>query len=121
MGWSNANKVGLVLLAICAAANMVPVPVPDGAPAGPPLGVLIANAVLGLIAVIAIVHAWRTDSRRFLWLVITVSVINLLLALPAFVVDGVPDSIQVIVAIYTAVSVLGLALTLKPNRPASAA
>jgi len=121
MGWSNANKLGLVLLAMCAAANMVPVPVPDDAPAGPPLGVLIANAVLGFIAVVAIVHAWRTDSRRFLWLVIAISVVNLLLALPAFFVDGVPDNIQVIVAIYTAVSVLGLALTLKPNRHAGTA
>ena len=118
MGWSNANKLGLVLLAVCAAANMVPVPVPDDAQAGPPLGVLIANGVLGFIAVIAIVHAWRTGNRRSMWLAVAISVINLLLALPAFFVDGVPESIQVIVAVYTVVTVRGLALTLKPNRPA---
>ena len=116
MGWSNANKLGLVLLAARAAMNMVPIPVPDDAPAGPPLGVLIANGVLGFIALILIVHAWRTGSRRSMWLVVAISVINLLLALPAFFVEGVPENIQVLVAVYTAVSVLGLALTLKPSR-----
>ncbi len=61
--WSGANKVGLLLLAIAAAVNLVPMPAPEGA-AGPPLAILIAAAVLGLIALIGVVVAWSRNNRK---------------------------------------------------------
>lgn len=114
MGWSNANKLGLAMLAACGLVNMIPMPVPDEAEAGPPIGVLIAAGILGLIAIIALAHAWRTGSRRSAWAAIVISVVNGLLAVPAFVVAGVPGSVQVLVAVFLAVTALGIVLTLKP-------
>ena len=63
--WSGANKAGLVLLAIAAAVNLIPMPPPEGA-GGPPTPVLIASAVLGLVALIAVVVAWSKNSRNCL-------------------------------------------------------
>lgn len=116
MSWSNANKLGLAVLAACGLVNMIPFPLPENGEPGPPIEILIAAGILGLIAIIAVVHAWRTASRRSAWIAIAVSVINVLLALPAFFVEGVPSGIQTLVAVFTAASLLGIALTLKPNR-----
>jgi hypothetical protein len=115
MSWSSVNKVGLVLLALVGASNLVPWPAPPDAQNGPPMGVLIAGAVLGVIAIIAVIHAWRKGNRRSAWVAIGASVINALLAVPAFFVDGVPSSIRNLVAVYIAVTVVAIALTLKPN------
>jgi hypothetical protein len=116
MAWSNPNKLGLALLAACGLVNMIPFPMPDEAEAGPPLGVLIAAGILGLIAVIAVVHAWRTGNKRSVWIAVVVSILNALLAVPAFFVDGVPSGVRMLVGVFIVATVLGIALALRPNR-----
>ena len=63
MQWSTVNKVGLALLALVGVTNFVPWPMPADAEAGPPKGVLIAGVVLGIIAILAVIHAWWKGSK----------------------------------------------------------
>jgi hypothetical protein len=116
MTWSPLNKIGLFLLALCGVANLVPWPMPPGAQAGPPKSVLIAGVVLGVVAILAVIHAWWKGSKASAWIAIAVSVINAALAVPAFFVDGVPTSIRHLAAIYVAATVVAVALTLAPRR-----
>jgi hypothetical protein len=116
MSWSPLNKIGLILLALCAVANFVPWPTPPGAQEGPPQWVLIAGVVLGIVAIVAVVHAWLKGSKASAWVAIIVSAINAALAVPAFFVDGVPTSIQQMAGVYVGATVVGVVLTLAPRR-----
>jgi hypothetical protein len=112
--WSGANKAGLVLLAIAAAVNLIPMPPPEGA-GGPPTPVLIASAVLGLVALIAVVVAWSKNSRKAALVAVGVSILNALLAVPAFFEPGIPTSWRTLAGVFIAWTVVAVALTLKPN------
>ena len=113
--WSTTNKVGLVLLALAAVANLVPVPSPEGA-AGPPLAVLIAAAVLGLIALISVIVAWRRGSKKAALVAVGMSILNALLAVPAFFEPGVPTWLRALAGVFIAWTVVAVALTMAPNR-----
>ena len=115
MNWSPPNKIGLLLLALCGVANLVPWPIPPGTP-GPPKSVLIAGAVLGVVAILAVIHTWWKASKASAWIAIVASVINAVSALPAFFVDGVPTSIRHLAAIYVVATVVAVVLTLLPRR-----
>ena len=116
MNWSPLNKLGLILLALCGVANFIPWPMPAGAQAGPPKGVLIAGVVLGIVAILAVLHAWLKRSKSSAWIAVIASLINAGLTVPAFFVDGVPTSIRHIAAVYVAATVVGVVLTLLPRR-----
>ena len=113
--WSGANKAGLVLLAVAAAINLVPMPTPEGE-GGPPVAVLIAAAVLGLIALIAVVIAWSRNSRKAALVAVGVSILNALLAVPAFYEPGIPTWLRALAGVFVAWTAVAVALTLKPNR-----
>lgn len=113
--WSGVNKAGLVLLAIAAAANLVPVQPPEGQP-GPPVAILITGAVLGVIALVAIVVAWRHGSRKARLVAVALSVVNALLAVPAFFEPGIPTWLRTVAGIFVAWTAVAVALTLAPNR-----
>lgn len=112
--WSGANKAGLVLLALAAAVNLIPMPAPEGT-GGPPVAVLIAAAVLGLIALIGVVVAWSRNSRKAAMVAVGVSIINALLAVPAFFEPGIPTSLRALAGVFIAWTVVAVALTLRPN------
>ncbi len=111
--WSTANKVGLILLAVAAIANIVPTPSGE---VGPPLGILIAGATLGLITLVAVFMAWTGPSRKAALVAVIVSVINALLAVPAFIEPGVSSTMKTLAGIFIAWTAVAVALTLKPNR-----
>jgi hypothetical protein len=113
--WSGANKAGLILLALAAAVNLVPMPAPEGA-GGPPVAVLIAAAVLGLIALIGVVVAWSKNSRKAAKVAVGVSIVNALLAVPAFFEPGIPTWLRALAGVFIAWTVVAVALTLAPNR-----
>ena len=112
--WSSTNKAGLVLLALAAVANLVPI-TPKDEP-GPPMMVLIAAAVLGLIALIAVVVAWRNGSKKAVLVAVSVSIINALLAVPAFFEPGIPTWLRTLAGVFIAWTAAAVALTLAPNR-----
>jgi len=118
--WSTANKVGLGLIALAGAANLVPTPPGDDSHAGPPLFILIADAVLGVVMIVAAVHAWRKGNKAAVRLAAGAGILTILSALPAFFVDGVPKFIQVLVAVYSVVTIAAIALALAPAKSPSA-
>jgi hypothetical protein len=118
--WSTANKVGFVLIAIAGAANLVPTPPGDNSHAGPPLSILIADAVLGVVMIVAVVHAWRKGTKAAVWLAAGAGILTALSSVPAFFVDGVPEFIKVIVAVYIVVTIAAIALALSPAKSPSA-
>jgi hypothetical protein len=118
--WSTANKVGLVLIAIAGAANFVPPPSGDDSHAGPPAFILIADAVLGVVMIVAVVYAWRKGSKAAVRLAAGAGILTILSSLPAFFVDGVPEFIQVIVAVYSVATIAAIALALAPAKSPAA-
>ena len=115
--WSIANKIGLAMTIVIGAVNMVSFlqPVPAGE-VGPPRGVLIADSILGVIIVAAAAYAWVKVSRRAATIASVATILAALSALPAFVVDGVPTSVQLIVAAVVLWTVVAVALTLSKSK-----
>jgi hypothetical protein len=96
---STGQKVGLVLAGLMSAANIPSAmfPTPDGE-TGPPIGVLIAGSVLGVVGLVAVIAAWRGNkvaSRVAAGAII----IATLTGLPAFFVDGIPAAIRILVGV----------------------
>lgn len=114
---SLANKIGLVLAFILGLGDIASLgtlgqtlePGQDG----PPAGVTIFSAVLGLITVVAVVIAWRKGARGAVRAVAGTRILSLLLGLPAFFVSGVPAGAVVLTAIGVVLTVVALALILR--------
>lgn len=79
----------------------------------------IADTVLGLITIAAVVWAWRSRSRVAARVVAGSRILSAITALPAFFVEGVPGAwimIAAVTVVLTAVAV-GLILTRPATRP----
>jgi hypothetical protein len=115
---TTGNKVGLVLATLLGLGDITgPFTVPsDGGEAGPPMVVLIACAVLGVITVAGVVWAWRTGSRPAARIVAGTRILSALSSLPAFFVGGVPAVLVLIVATGILVTALTCFLVLRPAR-----
>lgn len=98
-GVGTRQKVGLVLAGLMSAGNIPSAlfPAPDGDP-GPPIGVLVAGSVLGVVGLVAVIAAWRgnqTAARIAAGAIIIVT----LTGLPAFFVDGIPAIVRILVGV----------------------
>ena len=121
MNWSTLNKVGLVMQFLFGLANLPSafMPPDTGTEAGPPMSVLWADTVLGVILIVAITLAWRNRSRGA---AIAGSVASALIAatgIPAFFVD-VPTGIKALVAASIAWAVVSIALTFTKSKATNA-
>jgi len=117
------NKIGLVLAGILGLGDLTSPFLPAGDQndpdaAGPPMPVLIASAVLGLVTIIAVVYMWRTASRVSARIIAGARILSVISALPAFFVSGVPAPLVVLVAVITVVTVVAIVLIM--SRPAPA-
>lgn len=116
------NKVGLVLAALLGLSDLLSLLVPqgdgqdNGDVAGPPLPVLIAGAVLGVITLVAVVYTWRTANRVGSRIIAGSRILSILGALPAFFVSGVPAFVVALVAVIVVLTIVTIALVL--SRPA---
>jgi hypothetical protein len=113
------NKVGLGLAAFLGLAdtsNFFMIPQGDSDTPGPPVAVLIADGVLGVITVAAVVYAWRLTSRTASRVVAGARILSVITALPALFVTGVPAWVVAVVALFVVVSVVVIGLVL--SRPA---
>lgn len=113
---SKRQKVGLVLAGLYSALNVLGVlfPTPDGQD-GPPIGILIIDAVLGLVGLVAVIITWRTGNRAALRVAAGAIIIMTLTALPAFFVD-VPAGIKLLVGIAVLVTIAAVVLMFSPGR-----
>jgi hypothetical protein len=88
---------------------------------GPPAGVLIVGALLGVITVVAAVIAWRARSRPAVRVIVGSRILSLILSLPAFFVSGVPAGWVVLSAVFLVLTLVCVLLVLgKPSSVAAA-
>ncbi|WP_416981353.1 hypothetical protein [Streptomyces sp. T028] len=114
------NKVGLVLagaLGLLDLTSLIGPPADNADTPGPPLAILIAGTVLGLITVIAVVYTWRTADRTGSRAVAGSRTLSVITALPAFFVDGVPAWLVLVVSAVVIISVVAVALVLSSPAP----
>ena len=113
---SKRQKAGLVLAGLYSALNVVGVlfPTPDGQD-GPPIGILIIDAVLGLVGLVAVIITWRTGNRAALRVAAGAIIIMTLTALPAFFVD-VPAGIKLLVGVAVLITIAAVVLMFSPGR-----
>jgi hypothetical protein len=108
------NKIGLVIAALLAVGDLSSPfqPTPDGQE-GPPFGILLVAAVLGVITLVAIVPAWRKGDRTASRIVVGTRIVSALTALPAFFVD-IPAWLMVVAAVSVVLTVVCAVLILAP-------
>ena len=113
---STKNKVGLVIAALLGLADITApfTPTPEGE-VGPPFGILVLDAVLGVITVVAIVIAWRQLNRSAIRVAAGARIVSMLTALPAFFVD-VPAGVKIGVTVFVLLTVVSVVLMLSPAR-----
>jgi hypothetical protein len=120
---STRNKIGLVLAVLFGLGDLsspfTPVGADDGQ-AGPPMPVLVADAVLGIVTLVAVVFAWRSASRVAARIVAGTRILSALTALPAFFVSGVPAPVVALVAVSVVLTIVCVVLVLAPPRERTA-
>lgn len=110
------NKIGLVIAGLISLANVPSVlEAPPEGEVGPPMMVLLADTVCGVIGLVAVVIAWRSGSRTAIRVAAACLVVALVTALPAFFVD-VPAFIKILVAVFTLVTLTALVLMFSGDR-----
>ncbi|MGI5243874.1 hypothetical protein [Dactylosporangium sp. CA-139066] len=120
---STRNKIGLVLAVLFGLSDLITPFTPAGATdqgPGAPMPVLVADAVLGLVTLGAVVFAWRSASRVAARIVAGTRILSALTALPAFFVSGVPAPVVAIVAATVVLTVVCVVLVLAPPRERTA-
>jgi hypothetical protein len=113
---SGVNKAGLAIAFLLGTGSVVGVfrPTPKGQ-VGPPLAVLLLDAALGLIIMVAVVVAWRTARRAAIRLAAGARILSMITALPAFFVP-VPAWVKVWVGVGIVLTVLAIVLMFAPAR-----
>ncbi len=114
--FSKLNKAGFVIALLLGLTDLASVlePTPDGQ-VGPPLIILIIDAVLGLITIVAVVYAWRTGSRGAVRIAAGARIVSMITALPAFFVD-VPAGLMLLVGVFVVATIACVAMMLLPSR-----
>jgi hypothetical protein len=118
---SRLNRIGLVLAGLLGLTDVLSIPTtpaPGAGEEGPPVEVLIAATVLGVITLVAVVWAWRTGSRVAARIVAGSRILSAVTALPAFFVEGVPPLLVGLAAAGVLVTIITVGLVLSRPRPA---
>jgi predicted metallopeptidase len=80
--------------------------------------VFVASSMQGLITLVAVVYTWRSRSRVGARIIAGSRILPMIIGLPAFIVDGVPPVVVVVVAVDVVVTVVAVGLVLsRPGRP----
>ncbi|AGZ41100.1 hypothetical protein [Actinoplanes friuliensis] len=116
MPFTKLNKAGMIIALVLGVLDLIApfTPTPDGED-GPPYAILVIDAVLGLITVIAVVIAWRTARRGAVRIAAGARIISAVTALPAFFVD-VPAALQAAVGFFVVITIACVAMMLAPSR-----
>jgi hypothetical protein len=116
MPFSGANKVGLVLAGLLGLVDLAGpfFPTPPGE-VGPPLAILVLDAILGVVTLVAVVVAWRTRRRALVRLAAGARILSMITALPAFFA-GVPAFLVAVVSLFVVLTITTVVLMLLPPR-----
>ncbi len=114
MNRSRKMTVGLVLLAVLAALDIVGV-AGAGMDGAPPLGVILVSALLGVITLVGVRMAW-TGAPRGMTIAIVSRILSAVLGLPVFFVDGTPAWAKVAVVASLVATLVALALVSTTRR-----
>ncbi|GIF51475.1 hypothetical protein DFJ67_7368 [Asanoa ferruginea] len=107
------TTTGLVLAGLLGLGDVISI---VGGVDGPPLAVLIAGSLLGVITLVGVVLGWR-GSRAGIVTVVVTRLLSALTAVPAFFVDDVPDGAVGFAAVGVAVTLITVALLAPALRP----
>ena len=112
------QKVGIGLAAFYGLTQIPSVMVPtEEGETGPPLGILVICSVLGVVALVSCVLAWR-GNRVALRIAAGAIVIITITGLPAFFVD-VPMFVKAFVGVSVVLTLAAVVLMFSGRRPAS--
>jgi hypothetical protein len=113
---STRQKVGFVIAGLICVGNIASVlfPTPDGQD-GPPLLILVLDALLGVVGLIAIVMAWRTGNRAAIRVASGAIIVAMVTGLPAFFVD-IPIEIKAATGVFGLLTIAAVVLMLSPSR-----
>jgi hypothetical protein len=104
-----ATGTGLIVCILLGALGLLGLVGAADVEGAPPLGIVIAGGVLGLITVVAAILAWR-GSRGGLLVVILSRVIDLPLGIPVYFTPDAPNWARVVVTIATAATLACIGL-----------
>jgi len=116
--WTTRNKVGLGLAIVYAITNIPSVLFSSDGENGPPMGIMVVCSVLGVVAAVAGVVAWRQRSRPAARLAAASIVVITLTSLPALFVD-VPAGVKTLVAAGVVLTVVIVVLMFSAGRDGS--
>lgn len=119
--FTRKNKAGFVLAALLGLID-VPAflgPTPQGE-VGPPTAVLVLGTLCGLVTVAAVAYGWARHSWPAIRAAAGARVVSMLLAMPAFFVDGIPGTVRVATAAFVLLTIATVVLMLVPARPTNA-
>ncbi|HEU0127392.1 MAG TPA: hypothetical protein VFQ48_02135 [Pseudonocardiaceae bacterium] len=106
MNRSPAAVTGLVICALLGLLDLIGL-VGLGMDPGPPVGIVLGGAALGVITLAAAIPTWR-GSRSGLLTVIASRAISALLGVPVFFADEAPDWARIATAIAIIATVIGI-------------
>jgi hypothetical protein len=114
--YSKLNKAGFVLALLLGVGDVASLlqPTPDGE-VGAPYAILLIDALLGVITIVAVIIGWRTGRRGAVRIAAGARIVSMVTALPAFFA-GVPTGVLLIVSLSVVVTIACVALMLFPSR-----
>lgn len=109
------QRIGLAIAGLYSLASVPSafLPTPEGE-VGPPLGVLVVDAVLGAVGVLAVAIAWRTGNRAALRAAAGAIIVITITAMPAFFVD-VPAGLKLLVGLSVLITITAVVLMFSPT------
>ena len=114
MNRSPAAVTGLFICALLGVLDLIGL-VGLGMDPGPPVGIVLGGAALGVITLAAAIPTWR-GSRSGLLTVIASRAISALLGVPVFFADQAPEWARIATAIAIIATVIGIGLLAAARR-----
>lgn len=115
--YTAVNKAGFVLALVLGLLNVVALanPTPEGE-TGPPMAILVVDAVLGAGIIVAVLVGWLRASRAAIRAATVLLILAAITTLPAFVSPDVPSALIAISGVYVLLTIVTIVLMLKPRR-----
>lgn len=119
--FTRKNKAGFALAILLGLADLPSLlgRTPEGE-VGPPTAVLVLSTLCGVVTLAAVAFGWARHSWPAVRAAAGARVVSMLLAMPAFFVEGVPGSMRVAAAAFVLVTIATVVLMLVPARPSDA-